>query len=232
MTAGTVIRAALWLALFGAMFGSVQHVAWSFATLSNGNMLSGYIQAIATDIGIAALAFGIQQRKRQRRATLLLWVIMLMFAGVSVYANLLYGLAHLHDIGVGPLEKARPFIMSAVLPLMVLSLAEVVSEDIQHAAKEADKERQRVARRERQAVSRVDGVDSRVDTGVDVSKDAALHALLEALTRDPDVTVTALAARIGKSRGTVYNYLAELEQDGHVERVDAGGFKVTSNGRE
>jgi hypothetical protein len=223
-----LIQVALWLAMFGAMVGSIRHVAWSFSTLS-GDIRWGYVQAIATDMGIAALAFGIQLRKRQRRKVWTLWVIMTVFAGISTYANLLYGIAHLTDIGVGELARWRPFIMAAVLPFMVLSLAEVVSEDLQYTAQEAEKaERKRRRAEKHREQSGLQG-DTVQLTGGDIDKDDALDMLVTAVGENPEIPITHLAALIGKSRTTVYNYLDELEQSGRVKRLDSGVFRVNGS---
>lgn len=198
-----ILLIALWVALFGAMAGSLQHVAWSFATLSKGNLLSGYVQAIAVDIGIAALAFGIQRRKAQKRPTLWLWSGVILFCLVSTYANLVYGLENMSELlKAGALASFRPFIMSAVLPLMVIYLSEVVSADIQHAVKEAEKVAKRV---ERQASKKPS-----IDAAPDTSKEQAMAELARLLTESPDMKVSQLARAIGKSRGTVYNYADEL----------------------
>lgn len=229
------IQIALWIAMFGAMIGSIRHVAWSFSTLS-GDIRWGYIQAIATDMGIAALAFGIQLRKRQGRKVWTLWVIMTVFAGISTYANLLYGIAHLTDIGVGELARWRPFIMSAVLPFMVLSLAEVVSEDLQYTAQEAEKaerKRQREQQRREQLADVFSGQGDTVQfTGGDIEKDDALDMLVTAVSENPEIPITHLATLIGKSRTTVYNYLGDLEQAGRVTRLDSGVFRVNGGHSE
>lgn len=216
----------LWVALAGAMIGSIQHVAWSFASLSGGNMTFGYIQAGAVDIGILALAYGVQIRKRVKRSTRRLWVGVVVFSLVSTYANLLYGLAHLSDIGVGPIADWRPYVLSAVLPLMVIYLSEVVSEDVQHAVEEAEKERKREQRRQERDVS----TDEAVTPDVDMEKERALDIMHKALTEDPDISKTQLAKLIGKSRGTVYNYLDELEQSGRLDTdtvAQSNGNRVT-----
>lgn len=218
----------LWVALAGAMVGSIQHVAWSFASLSGGDMIFGYIQAIAVDIGILALAYGVQIRKRVKRPTTRLWVGVVVFSAVSTYANLLYGLAHLSDIGVGKLADLRPYILSAVLPLMVIYLSEVVSEDVQHAVEEADKKRKREQRRQEREASD----DGAVTVDADIEKDHALDIMYKALTEDPGISKTKLAKLIGKSRGTVYNYLDELEQSGRIVIDDSGDIVVQSNGRK
>ena len=68
------VQSLLWLALVLALVGSLRHVAWGFSTLERGDLLAGYVQAVAVDLGMLALALGIQSRKRQARGIRSLWV--------------------------------------------------------------------------------------------------------------------------------------------------------------
>jgi hypothetical protein len=86
------VQALLWLALILALVGSLRHVAWGFSTLEQGDLTAGYIQAIAVDIGLFALAIGIQQHRKQGRRSIGLWAGVVLFSGVSTYANLLQAL--------------------------------------------------------------------------------------------------------------------------------------------
>lgn len=220
----------LWAALIAAMIGSIQHVAWSFGTLSEGDTWSGLVQAAAVDIGLTALTLGIHRRKRENRSTTLIWVLMGLFGIVSLYANLLYGLAHQVELGLGFIETLRPFILSAVLPLMVISLSEVVSENVQHehteTEKQKEKERQREQRRSRQS----DTHNTRQSTPSKRLKSASSAHLLTLLTEQPGMNVTDMANQLGVVRGTVYNWLDELERNGKIVRSKEDGIKVMSNG--
>lgn len=128
-----VVQVGLWLSLLLALIGSLYHVAWSFSTLQAGDLRMGYVQAIAVDVGLAALTIGIQQRRRAGRPTGRLWAGVALFALISTYANLLHGFAHAADdmlIGVPDwLRVARPWLLSAVLPMLVVYLSEIASED-------------------------------------------------------------------------------------------------------
>ncbi len=139
----------LWLALVLALVGSLRHVAWGFSTLEQGDMLAGYIQAIAVDLGLFALAMGIQNRKRQARGTRWLWAGVLLFSAVSTYANLLHGLAFQTDLGLQGwqwLVSIRPVVLSGVLPLLVVYLSEVAGDDVNHLARLAEREARKEAR--------------------------------------------------------------------------------------
>jgi hypothetical protein len=127
------VRGGLWLALALAMFGSLTHVAWAFSTLHGGDLRLGYVQAVAVDVGLAALAVGIQQRRKAGRAAWRLWSGVVLFALISTYANLLHGMAHTEAVQLidAPawLLILRPWLLSAILPTLVIWLAEIVSED-------------------------------------------------------------------------------------------------------
>lgn len=53
------IAALCWPALVLALAGSVSNLAWAFASVQDGNLVLGYIQAGAVDLGLIALAVGI-----------------------------------------------------------------------------------------------------------------------------------------------------------------------------
>jgi len=120
----------LWLALGLALIGSLTHVAWGFSTLERGSLLLGYIQAVAVDVGLFAIAVGIQRARSEGRGTYTLWGGVLFFVAISFYANLLHGLVFSSDLylpGWEWLVALRPFVLSAVLPILVVYLAEVAA---------------------------------------------------------------------------------------------------------
>lgn len=228
MRSQKLIQFAMWTALVLALLGSLQHVAWGFASLEDGNVYLGYVQAVAVDVGLFALTFGIQQRKRQKRSTRVLWFGVIVFGGISFYANLLHGLVYASDLGLSGLNwlvSARPVLLSAALPLLVLYLSEVVSEDVQHAAKVADRKNKRMsettakgqflstpetAERARKAKATKDAL----------TKTQRLEVVLDILTQEPDIQVTALARQLDVSRSTVYGDLNALEKSGHIDRTN------------
>jgi IclR helix-turn-helix domain len=55
-----------------------------------------------------------------------------------------------------------------------------------------------------------------------LSKSEAMHKLIDALANDPTLTPTNLASLVGKSRPTVYDYLADLEGSGMLARNGHG----------
>jgi len=128
----------LWIALALALFGSLTHVAWSFSTLEGGDLRLGYVQAVAVDVGLFAIAVGIQRARREGRRTWGLWGGVIFFAFISTYANLLHGLIFSSDLylpGFNWLIALRPLLLSAVLPIMVIYLAEVAAARLRHKQK-------------------------------------------------------------------------------------------------
>lgn len=160
----TSIRSLLYLALVLALLASLGHVAYAFATVNDGSMITGYMSAVAIDIGLLALAAGINVRRANDRPVRWLWVGVVLFSIISVYANWLAGISHLTPIAadVGSfgrwLESLRPILLSGVLPLLVIYLSEIVSSDYQNdqevAARQAQKEA-RAAKRGASDTSRV-----------------------------------------------------------------------------
>jgi hypothetical protein len=149
------IQNLLWLALVLALVGSLRHVAWGFSTLEQGDWAAGYVQAIAVDLGLLAIAIGIQRARAQGRrgVTRWLWVGAGLFAAISVYANLLHGLAFESAIRLqrdwgqfGVVMIAlRPFLLSGVLPLMVIYLSEIVAANYNYQQESAESAGVRVA---------------------------------------------------------------------------------------
>lgn len=126
--------------------GSVHHVAYTFSTLENGNLVWGYIQALGIDLGLLGLAYGVQLRKRQGRSTLPLWSVLGLLTFISAYANYLYGVMHQQPL---PTQTAfdqavvflRPFLLSVSLPVIMFALIEIIGEDRNYTLKIMDKTR-------------------------------------------------------------------------------------------
>ncbi len=236
-----LVQPALWLALILALVGSLRHVAWAFATLEGGNVVAGYIQAVAVDVGLASLAYAIHQRRRERRPTRILWLGVLVFSAISAYANLLHGLYFATDLGLSTWGWARPFALSGVLPILVLYLSEVVSSDVQHAVQVAERERKRAERRQRREVSSTESVDSfpypigqAQELAIEqreLSKAEVLDRMLDIWRERPDIGMTELAQQVGRSRTTLYTYLDELVERGWVVKTEDGVHVVDGNGQ-
>lgn len=225
------IQTLLWLALVLALIGSLRHVAWGFSTLEQGDLAAGYVQAVAVDLGLFALALGIQARKRQARNTRGLWAGVLLFSGVSTYANLLHGLFFQTDLGLDGwrwLVAIRPVVLSGVLPALVVYLSEVAGDDVNHNARVAERE----ARKEARRVSSTVVLDAPPDTltaARDVkaeqdaqAKQSRVDKLLTLCAGNPDMGVTDLAGELGVSRTAVYSYVKELTEQGRLSKNGKG----------
>jgi hypothetical protein len=154
---------------------------------------------------------------------------------VSTYANLLHGLAFAADIGLKGwqwLVGARPFVLSGVLPLLVVYLSEIAAADVNYAVQQAEKERQKA---ERRAVREAVNTESTTpETGRypmpveqarerrKLAKVEAMNAMLNVYRQNPDASLAEVGRAIGRSKGTVANYLKELEQAGRISRNGDG----------
>lgn len=122
----------LWGSYVLTMAASIGHLAWTFGTLEPAGLeWAGWLPALAVDAGLAALAYAIQQRKRAGRSAWSLWLGVAVFAGISAYANTL------HALSVAPAELGKALVLSAVLPLLVVYLGEIISADDAAAAQKA-----------------------------------------------------------------------------------------------
>lgn len=164
------VQTVLWLTMALALLGSLRHVAWTFGSI-DGNTWWGWAQAVAIDAGLVALALGIAKYRRVRRDTRWLWVGVVVFSAISVYANAVYGVSHDWRIPDSVLTACawtaqipdwllavKVLILAAPLPLLTLYLAEIVGSDVNREIQDAenadknDKNRQiRELRRELEA---------------------------------------------------------------------------------
>lgn len=119
-------RLCLWIALVLALIGTVGNTAWAFASVDSGALFMSYVKAIALDVGMVAVAATLAQRKRAGASTRWLWVAVACFVGGSMYANYLHGQTHLVTLTAN-LADLRPVILSALLPLMLFALVEIVA---------------------------------------------------------------------------------------------------------
>jgi hypothetical protein len=193
----------LWLALALALAGSLKHLAAIFASV-DGNLFMGWLQAIAIDTGLFALAYSIRVRKVAKRSVKAIWFGVVVFTGISVYGNLAYGLLATNGSLPAWIVASKPVVLAASLPILVLFLSELLSDDRQHAVKEAKK----AAKKSKLPPSDPDigkANEARVATKEERKRQlAALHQ------QKPDANITELATLLDVSRGTIRNYAGEL----------------------
>lgn len=118
------VQSLLWLALALALLGSLYHLAYIYTSI-NGNAFLGWLQAIAIDVGLFALAYRAKQDDG--------WISwprigLVLFVGISIYGNLSYGI--LATTGELPwiLSVTQPGVLAASLPVLVLFLAEMLND--------------------------------------------------------------------------------------------------------
>lgn len=208
------IQSLLWLALGLALAGSLRHVAHVFYTIDK-NIGWGWVQAVAVDAGLLAIALGIMQRRRMGRSVWPLWLGIAMFSVISVYANLAYGLEFSAVIPVW-IQSSKPYVMAATLPILVLYLAEIVGSDSNHQYSEAERIR-KVEERKQSRIAQTDGDLSTIELARTVKAEIVAdkkQALAELLRAEPNITPKEAQTRLGIRKSTYYAYIAGLETNG------------------
>jgi hypothetical protein len=211
----------LWLALVLALAGSLKHLAAIFAGI-DGNIPMGWLQAVAIDAGLFALAYSIKARKVAKRSVKPLWFGVTLFTGISIYGNLAYGLLATGGNLPGWIAASRPYVLAASLPVLVLFLSELLSDDRQHAAKIAELEAKQAARQTakdeqfNQIATQDTTTLDNANAARQAAKQANLATLAGLLATQPDASNTELATRLAVSRGTIRNYRHALQQAAHV----------------
>lgn len=203
----------LWLSLILALAGSLKHLANVFASV-DGNTAMGWVQAVAIDAGLFALAYSIRVRRVARRTTRPLWFGVTLFTCISVYGNLSYGLLATGGNLPGWIVASKPYVLAASLPVLVLFLSELLSDDRQHANELAEREARKVTKQSGNTASLPSPLDN-VNAEKVAEKEAKKVQLAGILATEPEKSNSELATLLGVSRGTVRNYKAELTTNGN-----------------
>jgi hypothetical protein len=212
----------LWLSLVLALAGSLKHLAGIFASI-DGNVILGWLQAVAIDAGLFALAYSIRVRKVAKRSTKPLWIGVTVFTGISVYGNLSYGLLAIDGNLPVWIVASKPYVLAASLPVLVLFLSELLSDDRQHATEMAEREARKVARQGTVATGKTeiatentedlpeesDSLAS-INTDRKAAKAEKLQEFATVYQEKPHASVTEFASVLNVSRATVRNYASEL----------------------
>ena len=136
-----------------------------------------------------------------------LWFGVGVFTGISVYGNLAYGLFASSGNFPSWVVATKPFILAGSLPILVLFLSELLSDDRQHAAKEAEKEAKKVAKQTRVTDGKTNNTANLATVNSDrtATKEERKRQLATLHEQRPAATVTELATLLDVSRGTVRN---------------------------
>lgn len=196
--------ATMWTALLMAWVGSLSHVAWAFSTLSNGDLLMGYIQAVGVDLGMAGLTVGLARWRAAKRNPTPLWIGIAFFSAISFYANMLHGQVFLSGLDLSGswlwVSLARPFLLSAVLPIMVVYLIDVATQDLRQQPTVTD--RSQVAT---PAPSPI--VATTKPKGHKTTSDKGLRVLTVLQAQGGSMAIRALARAADVSPSVIYNLL-------------------------
>lgn len=224
------LRLLMWVSLLFALGGSLKHVAWSFSTLEGMDIVSGYLQAIAVDLGMLSLAVGIAHRRRMNRKTLAVWIGASGFALISVYANLLHGAAFqspVHAPGWELLLPLRPVLLSAVLPLLALYLTEVVGDDenyIMVTNEEAGRVQDRIDALQAENKSLYAQIQAQAQMINEaparkvLPKADLIAGMLEVWKTRPDITNRELAETLGVDPARTSTVTRELVEQGTIHK--------------
>ena len=223
------IQSLLWLALSLALAGSLRHVAHVFYSIDK-NVFWGWVQSIAVDAGLLAIALGIMQRRRVERATLPLWLGIALFSGISVYANLAYGLEFSATVP-GWIINSKPYVMAATLPILVLYLAEIVGSDANHQFTESERVRKIEERKQKMLQnSPKSDTDTTQLTAIRTENAEQRRTLvLDILRTQPDTPLSTIAQQLDIARSTLYADLNKLSDTGLIQRNDDGIVVVSEN---
>jgi hypothetical protein len=138
-------------------------------------------------------------------------------------------------LGLVVFLEVRPFLAiyaPAIFPALAVvgafNLAMVARQEQRETEVEVRKAEAREQRRAKRQLSNNARFDTRLDTlqaARRAKRDARIDALLTFYTENPSAGVVDAGRAIGVSRQTVYNYLAELEGAGRIDR-DNGRVEV------
>jgi len=223
-----VHRWLLWAALTCALLASWSHVVSAFGRLEHGGPpawvarvgpWASVLAAVALDLGLIALAWGIGQRRRLGRPAGDLWLAVGVFAGLSAFANAGHAFAVVMKgravtwAAITALDGwtlATVVGLAAALPLLALWLARVVELDADGDAG-GDLVKLTSQEQARHEATPTAPAPTRPKTSVNGAgrtsgKRKVGPADLQALvTLDPAVDVTTLAGRLSVSLPTVYS---------------------------
>lgn len=209
-------RTLLWVAMLLALAGSLSHVTDTFQSI-NGDWALSFMQAVAIDVGCIALTIDVMVKRRRNEKAIWSWAGIVMFAVISVFANLRYGLSHTGQTGevYGYVEVLKPYILAATLPLLGIYLSKILGGHITEDRKLAERDNLKELREaNRQLQAKVEELKAPELTDTD--------KVLTYISSNPDATQEEVGAMLGKSRSTAGNILRSLIESNRVKRNGSG----------
>lgn len=202
----------LYLALVLALVGSLKHLAAVFAGV-DGHMVLGWVQALAVDVGLFALAYKIKVGRSARQGVKFLTGAVALFTAISVYGNLTYALDALGSLP-RVIQVTKPYVLAATLPILVLILAHLLSDDRAHAHELAEREAKRQAKKA--TAGHRGGSSEKVKPVKGDDIDRRRERLSELVSQD--VTLDDLAMTLGVSVSTVKRDLRVIQNGRAVDQ--------------
>jgi hypothetical protein len=131
-----LLRSGVIASIILIQFGSVSHLAYTFATIENKeNSLVGWVLALGIEIALAFTAFGLKEQARfkDKSQGAYLRRYLIGFCAINLWGNYFYGVDRLDLIGRAfgdivsraTLDHINVIVLSASLPLISLALIEV-----------------------------------------------------------------------------------------------------------
>lgn len=203
----------------------------------------GYLSAGGIELSIVGLSLRIGELRKSNVNPKFLVSTLIAVVVVSALANISEGFAvkfgePLTLANLGQLDIVQAIVSVAatgLISLVTLALSEIVGSDVSAAVKIASKQSKALTStspRPADEVARKMSIPAEAGTELSTleqaravkgdldaqAKAAAISRLLDYLQTHPEACVSELAKVIGRSRTTLYSYLAELETAGKVQR--------------
>jgi hypothetical protein len=213
------VESLLWIALALALVGSLKHLASVFASI-DGNTFLGWVQGIAIDIGLFSLAYKIKMRRATKQSIKLVSFSVVLFTLISIYGNLTYGLQSLNNSLPYWIQVTKPVVLAATLPVLVLLLSHLLSDERQHAH-ELEKQQKQIEKTivrpkedivtEDKTIVMKDNNSSQKDNNIDGRTAGKIERREQVLSMlNQNIDHNQIANTLGLSIMTVKRYIKEL----------------------
>jgi len=223
----------LWLLLLLVLAGSFTHTEWLFALREPLWPAMAWILALGVDAGIAGATAAIRMRRQQQRPAGLLRFVLWICVAISIYANLAHAVAA--DVGgelalrslaqLDPIHMVTSFLVSVPLPLLVLAIADTVSDDAATAQQEQESAQRKEETARKRAAARAQAEALRANVAqiaqalnIDRAKARRVVRAQTLLSADPAPSMREVAQAVGLPDSTLRGYLGRLEKAAQEEQ--------------